>query len=209
MYSSTVAFGSAEDEADTYLEDPANGATLLTIHGGHAVDSAIALLGPLASVELVGTTQYKQIDVSHGQRTMQRTIPDHLLLQGKVHDSYGVGIEVDGGRPASASRFRFEITGENGTMTLEGGAAVGFQAGRLSLAVNGTPELIEEGELAALPDYAVNVGAMYLALRDDINRQQRTVPDFEHAVRLTRLLQAAQQSADTGKRAEAADWPVA
>ncbi len=207
MYSGTVAFGSTESESDSYLEDPANGATHLTIHGGHAIDAAVALLGGLDALDALGTIQYKQIDIEKGARVLERTIPDHLLIQGRLNAGASVGIEVDGGRAPGDTRFRFEITGEEGSMALDGGAAVGFQAGRLALWVNGERQSVDEGELAALPEAAANVAAMYAALRDDIAKDRRSVPDFEHAVKLTRLVSDTDNSARLGQRAQHAGWP--
>ena len=206
MYSGTVAFGPTVGESDSYLEDPANGATHLTIHGGHAMDAIVALLGKLDALDALGTIQYKRIDVEKGTRELQRTIADHLLVQAKLDAGAGVGIEVDGGRQPSEATFRFDITGERQSLTLVGGAAVGFQAGRLVLLVDGKQQAVDEGELAGMPEAAANVGAMYAALRDDIVGDTRTVPDFEHAVKLSQLLSDVDSSANSGRRSRQADW---
>ena len=208
MYSGTVAFGPTETESDVYLEDPENGATHLTIHGGHAMDAVVALLGGLDVLNALGTIQYKRIDVEKGKRVLERTIPDHLLVQTRLRWTASAGIEVDGGKQPGNTRFRFEITGEQAFMTLAGGASVGFQAGRLALSVNGERQPVDEGELASLPEAAANVGAMYAALRDDIADDRRSVPDFNDAVKLTRLLSDIDRSAHLGQRAQHADWPV-
>ena len=207
MYSGTIAFGPAEGEADSYLEDPANGATHLTIHGGHAIDTAIALLGPLATAAAMDTVQYKQVSIDEGARTLGRTIADHILVLLRTEAGPAVSVEVDGGRPKDDTRFRFDITGENGTLVLEGGAAVGFQAGRLDLLLNGVAETIDQGELAQLPDTAANVGAVYAALRDDVANGTRMTPDFAHAVRLTRLLTDIDRVSNDGSRAQQSGWP--
>ena len=206
MYSGTVAFGPTVSESDSYLEDPANGATHVTIHGGHAMDAVVALLGGLDTLDALGTIQYKRIDVEKGKRELERIIPDHLLVQAKLDAGAGVGIEVDGGRRPSDTTFRFDITGERQSLTLVGGAAVGFQAGRLVLLVDGKQQAVDEGELAGMPEAAANVGAMYAALRDDIAGNTRTVPDFDHAVKLSRLLTAVERSGKSGQRAQDADW---
>lgn len=205
MYSGTVAFGPTVSESDSYLEDPANGATHLTVHGGHAMDAVVALLGKLDALDALGTIQYNRIDVE-GKRDLERTIPDHLLVQAKLGVGAGVGVEVSGGRQSSGATFRFDITGEQQSLTLVGGAAVGFQAGRLQLLLDGERQAIDEGELAGLPDAAANVGAMYAALRDDIVGDTRTVPDFEHAVKLSRLLSSVDAAANSGQRSRQADW---
>ncbi len=206
MYSGTVAFGPTMSESDSYLEDPANGATHVTIHGGHAMDAVVALLGGLDALDALGTIQYKHIDVEKGKRELKRVIPDHLLVQALLDAGAGVGIEVDGGRRPSDATFRFDITGERQSLTLVGGAAVGFQAGRLVLLVDGKKQAVDEGELAGMPEAAANVGAMYAALRDDIAGNTRTIPDFDHAVKLSRLLTAVERSLKSGQRAQHADW---
>ncbi len=206
MYSGTAAFGSTLSESDSYLEDPANGATHLTIHGGHAIDAVVALLGELDALDALGTIQYKRINVEKGTRELERTIPDHLLVQARLGEGAGVGIEVDGGRRPSDTTFRFDITGERQSLTLVGGAAVGFQAGRLELLLDGKRQAVDEGELAGMPEAAANVGAVYAALRDDIAGNTRTVPDFDHAVKLSRLLRDVDRSANSGQRSRQADW---
>lgn len=52
----------------------------------------------------------------------------------------------------------------------------------------------------SLPDPAANVASVYVALRDDIANATTSVPDFDHAVRLTRLLADVAASAETGAR---------
>ncbi len=156
----------------------------------------------VATLELIQHLLAKQ-----GKRIVERTIADHLLFQARTLNSCDVGIEVDGGRSPEDSRFRFEITGDRGTIMLQGGAAVGFQAGRLTLSITGKSEAVAEGDASQLPEFAANVGSMYAALRDDIAYGQRTVPDFDHAVRLTRLLTDAGRSSESGVRSQAADWP--
>ena len=59
-----------------------------------------------------------------------------------------------------------------------------------------------------MPDMAANVAGIYAALRDDIANGTSTAPDFDHAVRLTRLISDLLSSSRTGIRAAAVDWPA-
>jgi hypothetical protein len=81
-----------------------------------------------------------------------------------------------------------EVTGEHGNLVVEGGAMRGFQSGRLKLSLAGKPHLVDEGEVAAMAAEAANVAAMYAALRNDIISGTSAAPDFEHAVRLEKLI---------------------
>ncbi len=212
LYSGTVAFGPKMGAADAYLDDARNGATLLSIHGGHALDLAVALLGGFEEVRALTTTQYPEVTVSDEGSTQRktRTIPDHLLVQARLAAGGGaLSVEVAGGRPPGATRFRLEVVGDQGVLALDGGELRGFQSGRLRLSLNGESQLVDEGETGPpMPDTAANVAGVYAALRDDIAHGTTSVVGFEHAVRLTRLMDAVTASGQTGTGEPAADWPT-
>ncbi len=119
-----------------------------------------------------------------------------------------MSIEVAGGRPPESTPFRMEVTGEKGDLALDGGAARGFQSGRLTLSLRGKPLHVDEGETALMTDEAANVAGIYVALRNDIYSGTSTAPDFEHALRLAKLVDDVMSSAHTGTRMKAANWPL-
>jgi hypothetical protein len=59
-----------------------------------------------------------------------------------------------------------------------------------------------------LPAAAVNVAAMYCALAQDVSAGEHATPDFDHAVRLTHLMDDVVQSADNGHRITRQGWPA-
>lgn len=207
ILSTTMAFGPKVEPALAFAEDAANGVTLVTIQGGHTIDLAIAALGTFSEAGAMITTQYPQVEVGDDAIGQPRSTPDHILLQARVTSGAAVSIEVAGGRPPDAVPFRFEVIGDGGSIVLDGGAARGFQSGRLRLLLNDEEQRVDEGELAGLPDAAANVAGVYAALRDDILNATATVPDFDHAARLSRLIDDMLASAGTGTRRPAADWP--
>ena len=205
-YSSTAGFGPDVPAAFLYLEDPDNFANLVTIQGAHTIDLALVAAGPLTEVGALLTTQYSEIRAGDGGERRKRVTFDHLLLQGRLAADAALSIDVAGGRPPE-NPFHLEIVGERGTLRLEGSAARGLQSGRLRLSLDGAPQPVEEGELAHLPDAAVNVGGVYAALRDDIRTGGSTVAGFDHAVRLTRLVADLFRSSRAGTRRMAVGWP--
>ena len=207
VYSGTVAFGPRVATADSYLENAENGATLVTIHGGHALDLAITVLGPLDDVAALTTIQYPEIQTGDEAARQARSSPDHLLVQARLADGGALSIEVAGGRPPEAP-FRLEVVGEEGVLALDGGAPRGFQSGRLRLWLNGEPQHVDDGETGLMPDTAANVVGLYAVLRDDIALGTSTAPDFTHAVRVARLVDDVLLSERTGTRRSAADWPL-
>ncbi len=206
IYSSTMAFGRKTPVAEAYSEDAGNGVTLVTIQGAHTIDLASALLGGLSDVGALATTQYPDVEVGGEGRRQARSTFDHLLVQARLTEGGALSVEVAGGRPPETP-FRLEVVGEAGVLALDGGAARGFQSGRLRLSLDGEPRHVDEGEAGPMPDTAANVAGVYAALRDDISSGASTVPDFHHAVRLARLVDDVLLSARTGTRALAADWP--
>ncbi|MBE7218791.1 MAG: hypothetical protein INR64_09995 [Caulobacteraceae bacterium] len=112
-----------------------------------------------------------------------------MLAQGVTGAGAAFNVEVAGGRGECAP-FWLEIQGSAGSLRLEGGAARGLQAGRVTLLENGEPVAADEGELATLPDAAVNVGGVYAEFRDDIGRGSRRVAGFGEALELTRRIDA-------------------
>ena len=86
-----------------------------------------AVLGGLADISALGTTQYPEIQI--GDKHHVRSLFDHFLVQARLASGAALSVEVAGGRPPDATPFRFEVTGETGTLVLEGGAPRGFHAG--------------------------------------------------------------------------------
>lgn len=208
VVSTTAGFGPEVPSAMTYAEDPANGVTLLSIQGARTLDLAIALLGAFSDLSALAATQYPEIRVGDDATPAVRTTPDHVLVQSRLASGAILGVDVAGGFPPDDTPFRFEVFGERGRLALAGGALRGFQSGRLRLEVDGTVEPTADGETGALPDSAANVADTYAIFRDDIVNNTRTVPDFEHAVRLSRLIDAVLASSSSGSRLTAQDWPT-
>lgn len=206
VYSPTIGFGPKTQAAEAYTERPETGVNLVTIQGAHTLDLVIALLGPLVDLSALATTLYPMIQIGDAAPQQRRTF-DHLLVQARVGNGAVASIEVVGGRPAETP-FHLEVTGEKGNLALDGGAMRGFQAGHLTLSVNGTPDAAQTTG-ATLAEGAANVAAIYAALRDDIVHGTRTVTGFTHAFRLARLVDAAMTSSRDGRRVSVDEWPEA
>ena len=164
------------------------------------------MLGGIDSLDALTTLQHPTVTLTDTGEQIQRTAPDHLLVQARMSSGCALAVEVAGDR-APDTPFTFEVVGTDGGLLLAGGHPSGFQAGRLTLSLNGERQRVDEPP-DTLPAAAVNVAAMYCALARDISSGEHTGPDFEHAVRLTHLLDDVVQSANTGHRATRHDWPT-
>ena len=185
IYDSTIAFGPGITPGDAYLEAPANGATHIAIHGGHALDLGAFLLGGLTPASALTSVQYPRVDVEGGE-PLTRVVPDHLLVLARTGDDAPAVVEVVGGRPERDTSFRAQITGTGHELTLTGHAARGFQSGRLTLFLDAERQDIPDSP--QLPDAAANVAGLYRALRADIAAGTSTAPGLDDAVALTELV---------------------
>jgi len=205
VYSSTFGFGPRTVIPEAYTEDPATGVNLVTVQGAHTVDLVLSLLGGFADLSALATTQYPVVRIGDGAPQQRRTF-DHLLVQARLTIGVVATIEVAGGRPEGDTPFRLEVTGTDGTLLLQGGALRGFQAGRLSLSLNGRRDAAAPGP-EGLSEGAASVAGIYAGLRSDIAAGTRHVAGFAHAARLSRVMEAAFASSRDGRRVSALNWP--
>jgi predicted dehydrogenase len=196
-YSSSAGFGPDVSAPFAYLEEPSSFANLVTIQGAHTLDLLLSLAAPGETVTALLSRQFPDIRVDGNPR--RRETFDHLLAQGSLASGAPFALEVVGGRTGDTP-FRLDIVGEKGTLRLDGGAPRGVQSSRIGFSRDGARAAVDEGELAGLADAAANVAGLYARLRDDIHAGTRTAPDFEHATRLTRLVEALLVSSEQERR---------
>lgn len=209
VYSSTAGFGRVVSTSALSLEDPATGMNLTTIQAAHTLDLAVHLAGPLSSLSCLRTVRFPELSVSDADHTtFRRTIPDHVLVQGRLADGGALSVQVVGGRKLDDTPFRMEIVGEAETLTLEGGAARGFQAGTLQLRRDGKPVRLPDPLADEVSDSVVNVAHVYAALREDISSNTVTTPSFDDAVQLSHLIDDMIKADDEQvTRTPSAQWP--
>ncbi len=198
-FSSTAGFGPNVPAPFVYLEDPAAFANLVTIQGAHTLDLVALLGGTPAEFSALASRQFPEIHAADGAELRPRKTFDHLLVQGGLDGGAPFAVEVAGGRKGHTP-FWLDIQGEKGALRLDGGAPRGLQSGRIGLLENGQRIAVDEGELKSLPDAAVNVGGVYAALRDDVRQDANRVTGFDHAVQLSRLIEAVFLSSDERRR---------
>jgi predicted dehydrogenase len=197
VVSPTSGWGAVSYPNYAYLQDKRNGATLSTIAGGHTLAAMEAVVGAFGEVGARASILIDRMTIMGSDETVERTCADHLLVFGKHESGCVSSLEVVGG--VSDVPFQFELRGEKGSLSITGGHAGGFQAG--VLAVSTVPES-DPQPLAVAPDIGVqsaNVAELWARFASDINSGSHTVPDFDRAVRLTRLLDAVDTASEQGR----------
>ncbi len=199
VVATTSGFGPEFPSAYAYFDDPGTGANLSTIAGGHALDLTVFLLGALSEVEAMTSIQFPTYHLTDTDERHTRTVPDHLLVLGRYANGCTASVEIIAGQPEPWP-FLFEIIGSAGRLALLGGDLHGFQGRDLRLEHDGKPEPIGATVVPGLTGPPLNLSELYAQFAHDIRTGNRTVPDFTHAVRMTRLLDSIDRAASTGAR---------
>ena len=193
----------------TWQRDASLGANPFTITFGHVFDAMCMVVGELAEVSSVVATQVRQWFETDTKRTVDTTAPDNILIHGRLVNGAVVCANV-GVQPYHKSGFRFEIYGRDGTLMMIGGGEAGEEANRK---IRGGRKDDKEMKDLPVPDRlkwvpdevrkvgrAYDVGQMWVNFARAIRSGKPAGPDFEHAVRRHRTLDAVQRASDTGHR---------
>jgi predicted dehydrogenase len=206
LVGSAGSMGESDPQHLVYLNDRANGANVLTIPFGHAIDALCWVLGEFREVSATLATRRSTYVVTESGETRTRDIADQVLVTGTLVGGVVVAAHYRGGS-SRATNFRWEINGTEGDLEI---TADSGHAQVAELTVRGGRG--ESGELAVLPipeEYrrvradlparAVNVAEAYARFLLGPHGPD-PVPDFDDAVRRHRLLDAIERSASTGGR---------
>ena len=191
----------------TYLLDPANGATMLTIPFGHTIDAICYCLGEVAHLAAETATRRKTARVSGTDRILPVNVPDQILVSGVLQSGAPISMHYRGGMCAGTN-FLWEINGTEGDLVI--GAAFGHTQ-MTKLHVSGAKT---GGKLARLPtpaqylwapdgtpdNTALNVAQAYALIVQDLRDGGRRAPDFAEAVLRHRMLAAIETAAESGTR---------
>jgi predicted dehydrogenase len=184
--------------------DRRNGANTLTIAGGHAIDALCFVVGEFKEVVARLATKVTDWHNTDTGEDVRVDSPDWISVSGELERGSEVSFLV-ATVPSSPSGNRFEIYGSEGTLTISGGSANAgpnrlFGArGSESLAPMETPErftLIPESTPAGPPR---NVAQAYARLARATTADEPFQPDFAHAVKRHKLIEAIERSSADGR----------
>ena len=196
VVSSTAGWGLVAPPHYAYLQDKRNGATLATIAGGHTLAMIEAVVGAFVEVSARNSILQNSVEIAGSGERVARSCADHMLIFGKHTSGCVSSVEVIGGANIP---LRFELRGTEGTLEITGHHPGGYQCSALSVATS-PARTVPIGDVPAdLDGNPLNVAQLWARFEADIRNNARTVPDFETAVRLTRLLDAIDASSDEGK----------
>jgi predicted dehydrogenase len=185
--------------------DRKNGANTLTIAGGHAIDALCFVLGEFAEVSARLATNVAEWHNTDTGENVRVDSPDWISVSGRLEHGAEVSFLV-ATVPFNPGGNSFEIYGSEGTLTIGAAGSTNLGPNRLQgsqgnapLAAIEIPErftLIPEATPAGSPR---NVAQAYARLSSAITANQTFEPDFAHAVRRHKLIEAIERSSAEGK----------
>jgi predicted dehydrogenase len=182
-----------------YTYDADNGAGLVEVLGGHALDLVQHLLGSIRDIAARTAIRTPEHKVAETGERIQVTAPDQLLATAGLASGAVVSVHLHDGE-AAQPRTRLEITGTAGNLALlsvpeTSPWAAQLQIGRLELHESRPGEAgrrrvtLDADDASALPAEAANVARLYRQLAADIRDGTHHVPSFRTAHALHTLIE--------------------
>ncbi|MEV5572955.1 Gfo/Idh/MocA family oxidoreductase [Spirillospora sp. NPDC052269] len=189
----------------SYTADVHNAAGTLEVAGGHHLDLVQHLFGPIAELSATTAVQRVHYTVAETGEPVTADSPDQVALNGAFASGATLAAHIHYAKLTSP-HTRIEIAGTEGDLTLLTDGGWGVQINELTLLGNrepgAAPQRIDIPDaLNTLPaslkgTEAANVAGVYQAFADS----PASVPTFEDALELHKLLDAIRRSAETGAR---------
>ncbi|WP_179031527.1 Gfo/Idh/MocA family protein [Paenibacillus kribbensis] len=217
MQVATRTKGGRTDQDTAYLLNRANGANLLTINGGHALDALQYIVGEFRELSAITSSRYSESIIQETGEVIPKDTADQILIHGLSEKGAPISVHIQGG---INPKFEIEIQGKKGVLRLTQKSTLGHvQFGNLTLeklvydpsskqgyAPNDAFEHISiSAEPNSGPDFpkegvTLNVAKAHHVFAKDILTDTRFAPDFNHALKLHQLLDLIEESAATGKK---------
>ncbi|MBC7807939.1 MAG: Gfo/Idh/MocA family oxidoreductase [Akkermansiaceae bacterium] len=186
--------------------DKENGATLLTIAVGHALEQLCYALGEFATVSSTLIARRGEAFRVRDNATVPMTAQDQVAIGGTLEGGGLASVYYHGG-PSPHPDFTWEINGTEGSLLLSAQdgyaniAELSLQGARGAdpLALLTIPDRYHCAP-AGLVGPAVNVASLYSRFAQDIKDGTAFAPDFDAAVRRHRLIAAIERADATGTR---------
>jgi predicted dehydrogenase len=195
----------------TWQRDVTLGANTLTITFAHVFDAMCMVAGEIRELSGIVSTQVPQWFETDTKKYVEVTSPDNIMVQGRLENGAVINAYC-GVHPYHGSGHRFEIYGTEGTLSMIGGGEGGQELRRKIMGGHkddkSLQELVVPERFKSVPETIRNgpeydVGQVWVKFAEAIRAGGKTdadFPDFDHAVRLHRTLDAIVRASETGQR---------
>jgi predicted dehydrogenase len=184
--------------------DRAMGRSLLTIQGGHSLDSLCFTLGTaFVGLSALVATRTPRATVIETGRQVRVDTPDQVIIAGELGGGVPAAVHLQGGAP-ELEGFCMDIHGDRGVLRVSGAGAHNSDLVLRSILEGVAVELPSATKYLSvspeeLPNPVGNVARQYLSLVEQIRSGQATGPSFDDAVAVHELLHDVEVAARTGR----------
>ncbi|WP_019074878.1 Gfo/Idh/MocA family protein [Streptomyces hokutonensis] len=205
-YSASTPGGNLLPQRYGWLADRDKAVNTLTIVGAHALDMFRCAVGDFTELSATLATRTPRMVIAETGENITVTSPDHVLVQGVLESGALATAQILTGGLQGAG-MRIEVYGREGRLVLEAEnnwiasseLYVGLARAEHDVVRIAVPD-IHRTVLPDEPPAVRNVGRVYTELAAAIHDGGRAEPDFGTAVELHRLIDAVNESADSGRR---------
>jgi len=191
-----------------FMADSSNGATMLSIAVGHALEPLAQVLGEFTSLSAIVLNQRGDGVRLHDGSGMKNDAPDEIAAVGLLRNEVVASLHYSAGKVVGKA-MSWEIQGSTGSLLVESSAAGYLHMGDPDITL--TQGTAPPRRISVPPAYmhnypglagpAAGVARLYSRLAADLRTGTSTVPDFDTALRRHRTLDAFGTSFATGVRA--------
>lgn len=202
LIGSGIIYGEFTDKANDYTVNPENGAGMINVTFGNAVDALAFVLGEFSELSATTATRRKTTKIIETGEEIPVNIADQIAVTGTLENGAVASVHFRGGH-LPGTNFFWEINGTKGDIqiTATGGSLAVFEVTvKASTGENGAMEVLEiPAEYNLVPDKELgriptNVGQNYQRIL------QGTAPTFDDAIIRHRMIEAIEESARTGTK---------
>ncbi|KAJ6092403.1 hypothetical protein N7467_004372 [Penicillium canescens] len=184
--------GQTELESQTYLVDRESGGSLLSIPALHLLDTVQEVLGEFSNFQSLLSNQRPVVkivkaDGSVAKENVEKTTPDHVMIQGSLKSGAVFSATIRGGSPFKGSPgLEWRIYGEKGEIKITGPSAFIEIVGTNSIQLHdfATDEIVEialnNGAFTEMDPINRNLARVYEAIAAG---DKSLLCDFEDAVK--------------------------
>lgn len=199
-------FKESIDSSLEYLLPIENGANMVTIPVGHAVDALCYVLGEFQDLQATLANNFPKVKVVDAEgkvlRTVEKTSHDWMGVSGNLVNGGVANIVYEGGNSLTGKSFYWEIIGTEGALVLEGphGHVQMFHPTLKIVKRGGKEAKLEEVkvEVSSKPmDFTFNTGKAWNAF---VGQGDGSWATFEDAVVRHKMIDAIYRSNESGKR---------
>ena len=191
----------AHRAAEAWMADSTTGANTLTIVAGHTLDYVEYIVGDLTEISATVRVQVPQWRLVDTGATVEADAPDHILVHGTLGGGGLLSYQASS-LPYHGAGWRMEAHGTEGTLVASSAALPQITPVVLTGARRNDPlaplEVAQRHpagvSVPAGPGH--NIARSYARMAEAIADGTPARPDFDHAVRVHRLLDRVRQSSD-------------